>query len=146
MRPDLGSFNWFRSVNNAGYLDRIADDIGPVLIGPCVVIGDSAGGAAAAYLATRLHTVQGIVFVDATDAVHSERWARARGVFGCTVEAMGHGDIEGVDRAIYRIMCGDASTAPIRALVQELVISSTRRFSKMPEPSDPWAAPAVHSW
>lgn len=146
VRPDLGSFNWFRSVNNGGYL------------------------------ATGLHTVQGIVFVDANESPthlmkrawpklstvpmvaicapasrcnrHGAfaRWARAHDVAGCVVEAMGHGDIEGNERAMYRIVCGDVSTGSTRTLVQELVIASTRRFLNLPETSDPWQTPAVHSW
>jgi pimeloyl-ACP methyl ester carboxylesterase len=68
IRPDLGSFNWFRSVNNATYLDRVAQRIGATLTGPAVLIGHSAGGAAAAHVASRLDDVAGIVFVDANES------------------------------------------------------------------------------
>ena len=176
VRPDLGSFNWFRSVNNAGYLDRVADDIAATLTGPNVVIGHSAGGAAGAYLATRLRMVQGIVFVDANESPthliervwpklekvskvaicapasrcnrHGAfaRWAREHGVAGCIVDGMGHGDIEGDEQTMYRIVCGDASSPSTRALVQDLVIASTMRMLNIPETSDPWGAPAVHPW
>jgi pimeloyl-ACP methyl ester carboxylesterase len=176
IRPDLGSFNWFRSVNNATYLDRVAQRISATLTGPAVLIGHSAGGAAAAHVASRLDDVAGIVFVDANespthlierawpDISHLPtfaicappsrcnrdgafaRWAQLHGVDGCVVDGMGHGDIEGARHGIYRIVCGDASSAETRALVQALVVASTQRFLDLPETSDPWGSPEVHPW
>jgi hypothetical protein len=73
-------------------------------------------------------------------------WAQAHGVPGCVVAGMGHGDIEGAERPIYRIVCGDASSAATRSLVQALVLTATQRFLDLPETSDPWGSPGVHPW
>jgi pimeloyl-ACP methyl ester carboxylesterase len=142
--PDLGSFNWFRSTNNPRFLDHIAGELGAVVDGPVVLIGHSAGAAAAGYLATELANVRGIVFVDGNESptrllarawpriAHLPmvaicappnrcnrggafaRWAQSHGVPGCVIPGMGHGDIEGVDRAIYRWACGSAGSRRTR--------------------------------
>jgi pimeloyl-ACP methyl ester carboxylesterase len=156
--PDLGSLNWFRSTNNPRYLDRVASDISPIITGPCVLIGHSAGAAAAGHLATKLQRVRGIVFVDGNESPthllanawphiahlpmvaicappsrcnrggQFASWAQQRGIPGCVVPGMGHGDIEGSARAIYRVVCGSAGTPQTRVLTVQLVADTAQRM------------------
>jgi len=150
--PDLGAFNWFRSVNNPRFLDRVARDLVADIRGAPVIVGHSAGAAAAAYLATRLPAVSGIVFVDGNDgptrliarswpalvdipmvAVCAPpsrcnrggafaAWAASHGVPGGVVPGMGHGDIEGASGPMYRVICGDASTPQMREWLRDFVV------------------------
>jgi pimeloyl-ACP methyl ester carboxylesterase len=81
VRPDLGSLNWFRSVNNARYLDRVAADLRAIVGSGAVIVGHSAGAAAAGYLAPRLVDCAGVVFVDGVEnpTHHIERnWPALR--------------------------------------------------------------------
>jgi pimeloyl-ACP methyl ester carboxylesterase len=156
--PDLGSFNWFRSTNNPRYLNQVAAELGSVVTGPVVLIGHSAGAAAAGHLATRLTQVRGLVFVDGNESPtrllsnawphiahlpmiaicappnrcnrggRFARWAQEQGIPGCVVPGMGHGDIEGVERGIYRWACGPAGSQETRERTCALVTEAARRL------------------
>lgn len=156
--PDVGSFYWPRSTNNASYLDQVAARIADVVTGPCVLVGHSAGAAAAAHLATGLAQVRGIVFVDGNESPTKllERawpriqqvpmvaicappnrcnrsgrfagWAQAHGIPGCVIPGMGHGDIEGADRWMYRLACGSPGTAQTRALTLQVVTDAAEHL------------------
>lgn len=73
LRPGLGSFWWPSSMNNAGYLSRLAlhysDRLGNR---PCVVVGHSAGTAAGSWLGAELRRrgvdVRGFVYVDGNES------------------------------------------------------------------------------
>lgn len=83
VRPDLGSLNWFRSVNDGRYLHRVAGELRAVVGPGAVIVGHSAGAAAGAYLAPRLIDCAGVVFVDGVEnpTHHIERnWAALTGM------------------------------------------------------------------
>jgi len=83
IRPDLGSLNWFRSVNSDHYLDRVAVRLRELTPPGTVIVGHSAGAAAAAYLAPRLNDCAGIVMVDGVEnpTHHIEKnWSAIEGL------------------------------------------------------------------
>jgi pimeloyl-ACP methyl ester carboxylesterase len=67
IRPELGSLNWFRSVNNDRYLDHVAQFLREYTPPGAVIVGHSAGAAAGAYLAPALESCAGLVMVDGVD-------------------------------------------------------------------------------
>ena len=83
VRPDLGALNWFRSPNNARYLDHLVSRLAPIVGSGAVLVGHSAGAAVAAYCAPRLDACAGIVMVDGVEnpTHHIERnWADLRDI------------------------------------------------------------------
>lgn len=67
VRPDLGSLNWFRSPNRAGYVDRVGEACAEVVGAGAVLVGHSAGAAVAAACAPRMADCAGIVMVDGVE-------------------------------------------------------------------------------
>lgn len=148
------------------HLDAVAGEIAQKYAHRSVVLlGHSAGAAAAAYVASVLRKslvqIRGVIFIDGVDSPNrliakslpslegysigavlappspcNRRGALQKFLTGfpradvAVIPGAGHGDIEGGDKKIYRLACGDRSDAVTAERFTTAVISMALEFAR----------------